>query len=100
MQGGRGEALMPSRAVTVPVAGLQRQEEASWLSNSRREERGFEKSSGSCLKRAGSMNLWLLGEGIVREAGMGMYTLLPSGWMTNKDLPSSSGHSAQCCVAA
>ena len=79
VQGGRWEALMLSRAVTVPVPGLQRREEASWLSHSRREECGFETSSRSCLKRAGSMNFWLLGEGIVREAGMGMYTLLYSG---------------------
>ena len=40
--------------------GLEKQEEASWPSNSRREEHGFEKSSWSCLKRAGSVNLWLL----------------------------------------
>ena len=32
------------------------------------------------------MRLWLLGEGIVREFGMDMYTLLYLKWITNKDL--------------
>ena len=40
------------------------------------------------------MNLWLprvlgagWGEGIVKELGMDMYTLLSLKWITNKDLP-------------
>ena len=40
------------------------------------------------------------GEGIVREFGMDMYTLLYLKWITNKDLLSSTGNSAQCDVAA
>ena len=44
--------------------------------------------------------LWLLGKGIVREFGMDMYTLLYLKWITNKDLPYSTGNSAQCYVAA
>ena len=36
------------------------------------------------------MNLWLpgerIGEGIVREFGMDMYTLLYLKWITNKDI--------------
>ena len=31
-------------------------------------------------------NLWLPGEGIVREFGTEMYTLLYLKWITNKDL--------------
>ena len=51
------------------------------------------------------MNLWLLGgrewrEGIVREFGMDMYTLLYLKWIANKDLLYSTGNSAQCHVAA
>ena len=42
------------------------------------------------LKR---MNLWLpRGEGIVKEFGMDMYTLLYLKWITNKDLLSSTGN--------
>jgi len=41
-----------------------------------------------------------LGEGIVREFGMDMYTLLYLKWIINKDLLYSTGNSAQCCVAA
>ena len=36
------------------------------------------------------------GEGIVREFGMDMYTLLYLKWITNKDLLYSTGNSAQC----
>ena len=43
------------------------------------------------LKRT---NLWLPGR------GMDMYTLLYLKWITNKDLLSSTGNSAQCDVAA
>ena len=39
-------------------------------------------------------------EGIVREFGMDMYTLLYLKWITNKDLLYSTGNSAQCYVAA
>ena len=46
------------------------------------------------------MNLWLPGEGIVREFGMAMYTLLYLKWKTNKDLLYSTGNSVQCYVAA
>ena len=41
-----------------------------------------------------------MGEGIVRESGMGMDTLLYLTWRTHKDLLSSTGNSAQCHVAA
>ena len=40
------------------------------------------------------------GEGIVRESGMDMDTLLCLTWRTNKDLLDSTGNSAQCHVAA
>ena len=40
------------------------------------------------------------GEGIVREFGIDMYTLLYLKWITNKDLLYSIGNSTQCCVAA
>ena len=39
-------------------------------------------------------------EGIVREFGMDMYTVLCSKWITNRDLLYSMGNSAQCYVAA
>ena len=39
-------------------------------------------------------------EGIVREFGMDMYTLLNFKWITNKDLLYSTWNSAQCYVAA
>ena len=39
-------------------------------------------------------------EGIVREFGMDMDTLLCLTWRTSKDLPDSSGTSAPCHVAA
>ena len=41
-----------------------------------------------------------MGEGIVREFGMDMYRLLCLKWITNKDLPYSTGSSAQRYVAA
>ena len=40
------------------------------------------------------------GDGIVREFGMNMYTLLYLKWLTNKDLLYSTGNSAQFYVAA
>ena len=49
------------------------------------------------------MKLWLLredwGEGIIREFGMDMYTLLYLKLITNKDLLYSTGYSYQCYVA-
>ena len=39
-------------------------------------------------------------EGIVRESGMDMDTLLCLTWRTSKDLLDSTGDSAQCLVAA
>ena len=39
-------------------------------------------------------------EGTVREFGIDMYTLLYLKWTTNRDLPHSTGNSAQCFVAA
>ena len=41
-----------------------------------------------------------MGEGIVREFGMDMYTRLYLKWITNKDLLYSTGNSAQCYAAA
>ena len=41
-----------------------------------------------------------MGEGIVRESGMDMDTLLCLTWRTSKDLLDSTGHSAQYHVAA
>ena len=38
-------------------------------------------------------------EGIVREFGMDMYTLLDLKWITNRDLLYSIWNSAQCYVA-
>ena len=40
-----------------------------------------------------------MGEGIVREFGMDMDTLLYLTWRTSKDLLDSTGNSAQCHVA-
>ena len=40
------------------------------------------------------------GQGIVREFGVDMYTLLFLKWITNKDLLYSTGNSVQCYVAA
>ena len=39
-------------------------------------------------------------QGIVREFGMDMYTLLYLKWVTSKVLLCSTCNSAQCCVAA
>ena len=39
------------------------------------------------------------GDGIVREFGINMYTLLYLKWITNKDLLHSTGNSAQCYEA-
>ena len=41
-----------------------------------------------------------MGEGIVREFGMDMDTLLCLTWRTSEDLLDSTGNSAQCHVAA
>ena len=41
-----------------------------------------------------------MGEGIAREFGMDMYTLLHLKWITSKDLLCSIGNSAQCYLAA
>ena len=41
-----------------------------------------------------------MGEGIVRESGMDMDTLLYFTWRTSKDLLDSTGNSAQSHVAA
>ena len=43
------------------------------------------------------MNLWLLGEGIVRELGIDIYTLLYLKWITNKDLLYSIGNFSMLC---
>ena len=40
------------------------------------------------------------GEGIIREFGMDMYTLLYLKWVTSKVLLHSTGNSAQCYAAA
>ena len=40
------------------------------------------------------------GQGIVKEFGVIMYTLLYLKWITNKDLLYSTGKSAQCHMAA
>ena len=41
-----------------------------------------------------------MGEGIVREFGVEMYTLLYLKWIANKDLLYSTWNSAQCYAAA
>ena len=41
-----------------------------------------------------------MGEGIVRELRIDMYTLLSIKWITNKVLVYSTGNSARCFVAA
>ena len=40
------------------------------------------------------------GEGVVREFGMDMYTLLYLKWITNKDLLYTTENLVQCYVAA
>ena len=39
-------------------------------------------------------------EGVVREFWMDVHTLLYLKWITNKDLPYTTGNSAQCYMAA
>ena len=39
-----------------------------------------------------------MGEGLVKEFGMDLCTLLYLKWITNKDPLYSTGHSAQCYV--
>ena len=41
-----------------------------------------------------------MGEGVVREFGMDMFTLLYFKWVPNKSLLYSTGNSAQCSVPA
>ena len=50
--------------------------------------------SRSIYEDANKMNLMSLGEGIVTDFGMDMYTLLYLKWITNKDLLYSTGNSA------
>lgn len=50
-------------------------------------------------KKHGCQGEWW-GQGIVREFGRDMYTLLYLRWLTNKDLLYSRGNSAQCYMAA
>ena len=56
-----------------------------------------------CLRDLGN-SLWLpsgrMGEGIVTEFGVDVYTLLCWKWITNKDPLHSTVNSAQCSVAA
>ena len=52
-------------------------------------------TEGTCGSQGGGC-----GEGIVRESGMDMDTLLYLTWRTSKDLLDSTGNSAQCHVAA
>ena len=56
--------------------------------------------SRSIYEDANKMNLMSLGEGIVTDFGMDMYTLLYLKWITNKDPLYSTWNSAQCYVAA
>ena len=48
------------------------------------------------------MNSWLLGkgEGIVKDFGENMYTLLYFKWITNRNLSYNTWNSAQCYVPA
>ena len=61
------------------------------------------REEGKTAKRVCTLHLWLLGgrmgEGIVREFGIDMYTLLYLKWVANKDLLYSTWNSAQCYVA-
>ena len=41
-----------------------------------------------------------MGDGILKEFGVDMYSLLHLKWIINKDLPYSTWNSAQCYVAA
>ena len=49
----------------------------------------------SIIKKMG-----LRGEGVVREFGMDMYTLLYLKWITDKDLLYTTRNSVQCYMAA
>ena len=51
-------------------------------------------------KSLGEWTYGYQGEGIVREFGMDMYTLLYLKWITNKDILYSTRNSASCYVAA
>ena len=55
-------------------------------------------------KQTSRMSLWLLGEGreegIVRELGMDMYTMLYLKWITNKVLLYRTRNCAQCYVTS
>ena len=51
-------------------------------------------------QRLRKMNLWLSGEGLVREFGKVMHTLLYSKRITNKDVLYSTGNSAQYYMTA
>ena len=53
---------------------------------------------GKSYTQTQKTNFWLLGEGAVRELGMGMYTAVFK--ITNKDLLYSTQNSAQCYVPA
>ena len=56
----------------------------------------FREQTYGCREVRG--RIW--GEGMVRESWMAMYTLLYLKWITNKDLPYSTGTLVQCYVAA
>ena len=58
-----------------------------------KQTQGLEKQTSGCWEEG-----W--GEGIARQFGMDMYTLLYLKWITNKDLPYGAWNSAQCYVAA
>ena len=65
--------------------------------------RGHRKTASMLLKQSdqemgGFWEAW--GEGIVREFGINIHTLLYLKWITNRDLLYNSGNSAQCYVAA
>ena len=49
-------------------------------------------------ERANGFQGKVYGEGVVREFGMSIYTLLYLKWITNRDLQYSTWNSAQCYV--
>ena len=51
-------------------------------------------------ERANGFQGKVYGEGVVREFGMSIYTLLYLKWITNKDLLYSTWNSAQCYMPA
>ena len=53
--------------------------------------------SDSLLSQGLSKEVRRVGKGVVRELGVDMYTLLYLKWIINKDLPHSTGNSAQLC---